>query len=102
MPHHNGVAKRKNRTILERAKTVYVESDCPPFLWNEVVNTIIYLTNRSPSRLDKKMSLKHIYIGKPFSLNHLNYYFLFNLCTHPKGTKKQIRTKIKTLHVNWI
>jgi hypothetical protein len=65
MPHHNGVAERKNRTILKRAKTMCVENNCPPFLWNEVVNTTIYLTNRSPSRLNKRLSLKHVYTSKP-------------------------------------
>jgi transposase InsO family protein len=28
-PHQNGVAKRKNRTILERARNMAIESNCP-------------------------------------------------------------------------
>jgi hypothetical protein len=63
MPHYNGVDQRKNRTILERAKVVCVESHYPPFLWSEVVNTT-YFTNRSPFRLNKRLSLKHLHIGK--------------------------------------
>jgi hypothetical protein len=65
MPHHNGVAEIKSRTILKRAKTMCIESNYPPFLWNEVVNTTIYLTIKSPFRLNKRLSLKHIYTSKP-------------------------------------
>jgi transposase InsO family protein len=38
-PHHNGVVERKNRTIQDRTRSMCVESNCPPFLWSEVVDT---------------------------------------------------------------
>ncbi len=38
-PHHNGVVGRKIKTIQNRTKSMCVESNCPPFLWSEVVET---------------------------------------------------------------
>nr|GEV85960.1 hypothetical protein [Tanacetum cinerariifolium] len=45
-PQHNGVAERKNRTLIEVARTMLVDSLLPILFWAEVVNTAYYVQNR--------------------------------------------------------
>ncbi|KAL3681665.1 hypothetical protein R1sor_024621 [Riccia sorocarpa] len=49
-PQQNGVSERKNRTILDRARSMVAGKNLPAFLWAEVVNTANYLINRSPTK----------------------------------------------------
>ncbi|GJV74675.1 putative ribonuclease H-like domain-containing protein [Tanacetum coccineum] len=42
----NGVAERKNRTLIEAARTMLVNSKLPTTFWAEVVNTACYVLNR--------------------------------------------------------
>nr|GEY13592.1 hypothetical protein [Tanacetum cinerariifolium] len=46
-PHQNGVAERKNRTLIEAARTMLVDSKFPTTFWAEVVNTACYVLNRA-------------------------------------------------------
>ena len=50
-PPQNGVAERKNRHILEVARSLMYTMNVPKFLWSEAVMTAVYLINRTPSRL---------------------------------------------------
>ncbi|GJS93051.1 ribonuclease H-like domain-containing protein [Tanacetum coccineum] len=45
-PQHNGVAERKNRTLIETTRTMLVDSKLPTTFWAEVVNTVCYVLNR--------------------------------------------------------
>ncbi|GJT99440.1 putative ribonuclease H-like domain-containing protein [Tanacetum coccineum] len=42
----NGVAERKNRTLIEATRTMLVDSKLPTTFWAEAVNTACYLLNR--------------------------------------------------------
>ncbi|GJT96369.1 ribonuclease H-like domain-containing protein [Tanacetum coccineum] len=45
-PQQNGVAERKNRTLIEAARTMLVNSKLPTTFWAEAVNTACYVLNR--------------------------------------------------------
>ncbi|KAI3773597.1 hypothetical protein L1987_48127 [Smallanthus sonchifolius] len=45
-PQQNGVAERKNRTLIEAARTMLVDSRLPIIFWAEAVNTACYGLNR--------------------------------------------------------
>ncbi|GKD81326.1 putative ribonuclease H-like domain-containing protein [Tanacetum coccineum] len=45
-PQQNGVAKRKNRTLIEAARTMLADSKLPTTFWAEEVNTACYVQNR--------------------------------------------------------
>lgn len=49
-PHQNGVAERKNRTLLEKARSMMIESKAPQSLWGEAIQTANYLSNRSVNK----------------------------------------------------
>nr|GEZ00490.1 putative ribonuclease H-like domain-containing protein [Tanacetum cinerariifolium] len=45
-PQQNGIAKRKNRTLIEAARTMVADSLLPIPFWAEEVNTACYVKNR--------------------------------------------------------
>ncbi|GKC59303.1 putative ribonuclease H-like domain-containing protein [Tanacetum coccineum] len=45
-PQQNGVAERKNKTLIEAARTMLIDSKLPTNFWAEVVNTACYVQNR--------------------------------------------------------
>ena len=45
-PQQNGVAERKNRTLIEAARTMLADSKLPIIFWNEAVANACYTLNR--------------------------------------------------------
>nr|GFC53958.1 retrovirus-related Pol polyprotein from transposon TNT 1-94 [Tanacetum cinerariifolium] len=50
-PQHKGVIERRNRTLIEAARTMFIYAQAPLFLWAEGVATACYTQNRSIIRL---------------------------------------------------
>ena len=48
-PQQNGVAKRMNRTLAERARCMKLNAGMPKVFQAETVNTTSFIINRSPS-----------------------------------------------------
>nr|GEU35811.1 putative reverse transcriptase, RNA-dependent DNA polymerase [Tanacetum cinerariifolium] len=46
-PQHNGVAERKNKTLIEATRTMLVDSKLPITFWAEAVNTACYVLKRA-------------------------------------------------------
>ncbi|CAL2225182.1 unnamed protein product [Prunus armeniaca] len=73
-PQQNGVAERKNRTIMEMAKYMIIEKKMPLELWAEAVNTDVYVQNRCPTKaLDKKTPFE-AYSGRRPGVKHLRVF----------------------------
>lgn len=49
-PQQNGVAERKNRSLMEMARCMQIDADLPNPLWAEAVRTANFLQNRVPSK----------------------------------------------------
>ncbi|GJW40923.1 retrovirus-related pol polyprotein from transposon TNT 1-94 [Tanacetum coccineum] len=45
-PQQNGVAERRNRTLIEATRTMFVDSKLPTTFWAEAVSTACYVQNR--------------------------------------------------------
>ena len=69
-PKMNGVAERLNRTMLEGARTVLIDSGLPKALWGEIANTVLYCKNRFPQRKLGKKTPFELFTGKKPSVNH--------------------------------
>jgi transposase InsO family protein len=70
-PQQNGVAERKNRTIMEVVKTMIHDQDLPMCLWAKVAMAAVYVQNRlSRSALGFK-TLEEMFTGKKPEVSHL-------------------------------
>nr|GEX00372.1 putative ribonuclease H-like domain-containing protein [Tanacetum cinerariifolium] len=45
-PQQNGVAERRNKTLIEAARTMLADSKLPTMFWTEAVRTVCYVLNR--------------------------------------------------------
>ncbi|WVZ93941.1 hypothetical protein U9M48_039890 [Paspalum notatum var. saurae] len=70
----NGVVKRKNRTLVEMARTMLDEHRTPRHFWAEAVNTACYITNRIfLQAFLGKTSYEHRF-GRQPSVKHLRAF----------------------------
>jgi hypothetical protein len=70
----NGVAKRKNRTLIEMARTILNEYKTSDWFWAEAINTACHATNRLYlHKLLKKTSYKLLSGNKPT----VSYFWVF-------------------------
>lgn len=70
-PQQNVVAKRKNRMVIEMARTMLHEMKLPISLWAEAVASVIYLLNRSPTSALKHQTPYEALNGRKASVEHL-------------------------------
>ena len=73
-PQQNGVAERKNRTIMEEVKTMIHDQDLPMHLWAEATRTTVYVQNRlSHSALGFKTP-EEMYTGQKPEVSYLKIF----------------------------
>jgi transposase InsO family protein len=73
-PQQNGVVERKNRTLLDMARTMLDEYKTPDRFWTEAVNTACYAINRLYlHRILKKTSYELLTGKKP----NISYFRVF-------------------------
>ena len=60
----NGVAERKNRTIMEVVKTMIYDQDLPMHLWAEAARMTIYVQNKTPHRVLDNKTLEEAFSGE--------------------------------------
>ncbi|GKA47419.1 putative ribonuclease H-like domain-containing protein [Tanacetum coccineum] len=127
-PQQNGVAKRKNRTLIEAARTMLANSLLPIPFWAEAVNTACYVQNRVLVTKPHNKTPYELLIGKtpiisfmrPFgclvtilnTLDHLGKFdgkaderFLVGYSINSKAFKvfnSRTRKVEENLHVNFL
>ncbi|GJY91652.1 putative ribonuclease H-like domain-containing protein [Tanacetum coccineum] len=127
-PQQNGVAERKNRTLIEAARTMLADSLLPIQFWAEAVNTACYVLNRVLVTKPQMKTPYEILMGRspnisfmrPFgcsltilnTLDHLGKFdgkseegYLLGYSTNSKGFRVYNRVTRKVqdcLHVNFL
>lgn len=48
-PQQNGLSERLNRTLLDKVRTMFADTNLPRHLWGEAIRCAAYLLNRSPT-----------------------------------------------------
>ncbi|GJW70892.1 putative ribonuclease H-like domain-containing protein [Tanacetum coccineum] len=86
-PQQNGVVERRNRTLVEAARTMLIFSRAPLFLWAEAIATACYTQNRS---------IIHRYFNKtPYELINgrkpdISFLHVFGALCYPKNDREDI------------
>ena len=70
----NGVVERKNRIVVEMAKSMLHEKGIPYFLWGEAVHTAVYLLNRCPTKALDNITPFEAYSGRKPGIAHLKIF----------------------------
>ncbi|GJZ51521.1 putative ribonuclease H-like domain-containing protein [Tanacetum coccineum] len=70
-PQQKRVAERKNRTLIEAARTMLADSFLPTTFWAEAVNTVCYVQNRVLVTKPHNKTPYELLHGKPPSINFM-------------------------------
>ncbi|GJT90041.1 retrovirus-related pol polyprotein from transposon TNT 1-94 [Tanacetum coccineum] len=70
-PPQNGVAERKNRTLIEAARTMLADSKLPTMFWTEAVSTACYVLNRVRVTRPYNKTPYELLSGKVPNISHL-------------------------------
>jgi transposase InsO family protein len=73
-PEQNGVAERLNLTIMDRVRTILIESQLPLSLWAEAVDYAIYTKNRSPTAAIKGKTPYEAFWGEKPDISNLRVF----------------------------
>ena len=69
-PHQNGVAERRNHTLMDMVRSMISYSTLPMSLWMEALKIAIHILNRVPSKSVPKIPYE-LWTERVPSLNHL-------------------------------
>ncbi|GJY24290.1 retrovirus-related pol polyprotein from transposon TNT 1-94 [Tanacetum coccineum] len=86
-PQQNGVVERRNRTLVEAARTMLIYAKALLFLWAKAVATACYTQNRSIVRLRYRQT--------PYELLHdkkpdLSYLYVFGALCYPTNDSENL------------
>jgi len=73
-PQLNGVAERKNRTILDMARSLLKTKKLPKQYWAEAVSCVVYLLNRYPTRSLQVVTSEESWSGHKPSVTDLRVF----------------------------
>nr|GFB82523.1 retrovirus-related Pol polyprotein from transposon TNT 1-94 [Tanacetum cinerariifolium] len=86
-PQQNGVVERRNRTLLEVARTMLIFSRAPLFLWAEAIATACFTQNRSIIHRRFNKTPYELINGRQPDILFLH---VFGALCYPKNDRKDI------------
>nr|GEV73330.1 hypothetical protein [Tanacetum cinerariifolium] len=70
-PQQNGVAEKKNRTLIETASTMLADSKLPTTFWAKAVNTACYVKNRVLVIKPQNKTPYELFLGRKLALSFM-------------------------------
>jgi transposase InsO family protein len=92
----NGVAERKNRTLMEAARCMLIDAEMKKKYWAEAVNTACYLQNILPSKAVDKTPFELWNRRKP-DVKHLHIFGCKGYAHLPKEKRRKLDEKAISL-----
>ena len=94
-PQQNGIAERKNRTLVEMARCLLIQSNLSPSFWGEAINTANYIRNRCPTNSLNGKTPFEMWTGK---IPYVGYFRefgcpVYSLNREPNKKKFEERSK---------
>lgn len=95
-PEQNGCSERENRTIVEMARAMmHAHEELPQFLWAELVQTAVYILNRTgPTSVEGKSPFE-LWFGKKPQIKHLRIVGSICYAHIPKQKRNKMQKKAK-------
>ena len=88
-PQQNGVAERKNRTVMSMVRAMLKAKDLPRELWGEATSTTLYILNRSLTKSLKGQNPHEKWTGRRPSVDHMKIFGCIAHVKHVKEASKQ-------------
>ena len=92
-PQHNGMAKRMNRTIIERVRCMLRMAKLPKSFWSEAIRTACYLINRFLSAPLNFHIPEKIWSGRDVSYSYLRVFGCKAFAHIPKEQRSKLDDK---------
>jgi len=73
-PEQNGVAERKNRSIIEASRAMLHDHSLSKFLWAEAANTAVYVQNRCPHQALDSKTPEEVFTSKKPDVSHFRIF----------------------------
>lgn len=73
-PQQNGVAERRNRTIMNMVRSMLISKNMPKMLWTEAVVWAVYILNRCPTLAVKHVTPQEAWSGRKPSVKYLKVW----------------------------
>lgn len=70
-PAQNGHSERKGGVLAMKARAMRIEAGLPLYLWNEIIRTAGYITNRTPMQKHQWKTPFELAVGSAPNLSHL-------------------------------
>lgn len=94
-PQKNGVAERRNRTLMDMTRCLLMQSSLPSSFWGEAVNTANYIRNRCPSSSLNGKTPYEKWAGRVPDVSHFREFGcqIYTLNREPTRGKLDSRSK---------
>jgi hypothetical protein len=89
-PQQNGVAERKNQTIMNMERTLLKEKSLSNRFWVEAVACSVYLLNRSPTTSVKMKVPQEEWSGTKLNVSHLRTFGCIAYAHIPSELRKKL------------
>ena len=94
-PEQNGVAERKNRTIVEAIRSLLSDSNLPKSFWAEALATVTYLNNISPTKAVENSTPYEAWYERKPSVDHLKTFGCVCYSHIPKDERRKLDFKAR-------
>ncbi|KAI3510533.1 hypothetical protein L1887_17599 [Cichorium endivia] len=87
-PQQNGVVERRNRTVVEMARSILKSMHVPETLWGEAVRHAVYVLNRVTTKALNDATPYEMWTGRKPQVDHLR---VFGCIAHARATGSHLQ-----------
>lgn len=92
-PQQNGVAERKNRTVLDMVRCMLKSKNLPKSFWAEAVACAVYVLNRCPTKSVRDKTPEEAWSERRPSIRHLKIFGCLAYAHVPDQLRKKLDDK---------
>eukprot|EP00253_Pinus_taeda_P013378 PITA_13378 len=92
-PQQNGVAERKNRTIMDMARSMLKGKHLPNDYWAEAVNCAAYILNRCPTKAVMNRVPEEAWSGRKQGVTHIKVFGCVAYARIPDQLRRKLDSK---------
>ncbi|RDX89478.1 hypothetical protein CR513_28793, partial [Mucuna pruriens] len=92
-PQQNGVAGRKNQTIISMVRSVLTKREVPRSFWSKAVNWVVHILNRSPTLAVKNITLEEAWSGMKPSVSYFRIFGCIGFVHVPDQKRSKLDDK---------